>query len=253
MRKKVKLKNKSKNNNNKIDFTSITIFLIIIFVIINFIILDKEASPILYNYAELETKKMSTIIINKAVSRHITQEMTPEKIIKTTLNDSNEIISVDFNSVNVNKSLNEITNTVSNSLKLLETGKLKLVDIPEIKDKTKKRNGIIYEIPFGVIFKTPILADLGPKIPVKTKMIGSVISNVETKITNYGINNALLEVFIRVEVQEQVILPFMSKKVTISQNIPVAIKIIQGTVPKYYGSSMKDSSNLLSIPIENED
>ena len=83
-------------------------------------------------------------------------------------------------------------------------------------------------------------------------MVGSVVSNIKSDITNYGINNALLEVSIEVEVSEQVILPFISKRITISQDIPIAIKIIQGTVPKYYGNGLTERSSLLSIPMENE-
>lgn len=260
MKKRVKLKKTTKKNKTNIkhmDFISASIVIIILLVITWFILLNKEASPILYNYAELETKKLPTIIINKAVSNQISQEMTLDKIVKTTLNDKKEIISIDYDPINVNKSLNSITNTVELNLKLLESGKLELLNIPELNNndisKNEKDNGIIYKIPFGIIFRTPILADTGPKIPVKIKMVGSVESNVETRIKNYGINNALLEVFIRVKVSEQVILPFMSKRVNIAQNIPVSLKVIQGVVPKYYGGSISDKSNIFSIPIENDE
>lgn len=253
MRRKIRLKKRMKFKINKI---SISIILVLVFVFIWFMVLNKEASPILYNYAELETKKLATLVINKAVSNQVSQEMTLDKLIKTTLNEKKEIVSVDFDPVNVNKALNGVTNTVQLNLRLLEEGKLELIDIPDtasekISEKEKQK-GIIYEIPFGVVLHTPILADLGPKIPVKTKMVGSVVSNIKTKITNYGINNALLEVFIEVKVSEQVILPFISKRITISQDIPVALKIIQGTVPKYYGGSMSERSSLLPIPIEKD-
>lgn len=238
----------------KINKLTISIILLSLFVVFWFILLNKEVNPILYNYAELETKKLATLVINKAVSNQVSQEMTLDKLIKTTLNKKGEIMSVDFDPVNVNKALNGVTNTVQLNLKLLEEGKLELIDMPEndsekIKDKERKK-GVIYEIPFGVVFYSPILSDLGPKIPVKTRVVGSVVSNVKTKITNYGINNALLEVFIEVEVSEQVILPFISKRITISQDIPVAIKIIEGTVPEFYGGTMSENSPIVGMPIE---
>ena len=62
-------------------------------------------------------------------------------------------------------------------------------------------------------------------------MVGSVLSNVKTKITNYGINNALLEVLVEIEVSEQIILPFISQKETIKQRliaIAVAVAILAG-------------------------
>ena len=49
----------------------------------------------------------------------------------------------------------------------------------------------------------------------------------------------------------EVILPPLKSKVSIKQKVPIAIKIINGNVPKYYGGSFSDSSNIYSIPMEN--
>lgn len=246
MRRKAKLRRKHVIKINKI---TISIILILIFVFIWFLILSKEISPILSNYATLETEKMATQVINNAVTNEISNKTYLNDLIKTTLNENGEIVSVDFDPIYVNKALTGVTNTVQENLKKMEEGNIELSNNVSPSEK----NGIIYEIPFGIVFYTPILADLGPKIPVKVRMVGSVVSNVKTKITNYGINNALLEVLVEIEVSEQVILPFISQKETIKQEIPVAMKVIQGTVPKYYGGSMSDRSSLLSIPIENEE
>lgn len=246
MRRKAKLRRKHVIKINKI---TISIILILIFVFIWFLILSKEISPILSNYATLETEKMATQVINNAVTNEISNKTYLNDLIKTTLNENGEIVSVDFDPIYVNKALTGVTNTVQENLKKMEEGNIELSNNVSPSEK----NGIIYEIPFGIVFYTPILADLGPKIPVKVRMVGSVVSNVKTKITNYGINNALLEVLVEIEVSEQIILPFISQKETIKQEIPVAMKVIQGTVPKYYGGSMSDRSSLLSIPIENEE
>ena len=251
MKRRIKLKRTyNKNINIKITKLNISIVLIILFTLFWILIINKEASPILFNYAKLETKKMATTIINNAVTESVEENLNIEDLVTTTLNDNKEIVGVDFNTVNVNKSLNTITNTIELNLRFLEEGRLDLLEEKTNEINRKNNNGIVYEIPFGVVFYTPLLADLGPKIPVKVKMAGSVATNVKTKITNYGINNAMLEVFIEVEVDEQIILPFISKTMTLKQEVPVAIKVIQGTVPEYYGGSMCDRSSLLSIPIE---
>lgn len=247
MRRKAKLRKKRLIKINKI---TISIILILLFVLMWFLILHKEILPILSNYAALETEKMATQVINKAVTEEISNKTYLNDLIKTSLNENGEIISVDFDPIYVNKALSSVTNTVQKNIKKLDNGES---DFDSELKRNKNNNDLVYEIPFGIVFYTPILADLGPNIPVKTKMIGSVVSNVKTKITNYGINNAMLEVIIEIEVSEQIILPFISKKTTIKQDIPVAMKVIQGTVPKYYGGSMSDRSSLLSIPIENEE
>ena len=244
MKRKIRLKKRGRIKINKL---TISIILVIIFLLLWLFIFNKELLPILSNYALVETENISTKIINEAVTKKIAKEEYLNDLVETTLNKNGEIVSVDFNPVYVNKALSTITNEVQNNIKKIEEGN---VDFDS--EIIKNDNDLIFEIPFGIVFRMPILADLGPKLPLKTKIIGNVISNINTKITNYGINNAMLEIYIEVEVSEQILLPFISKKTTVKENIPVAMKVIQGTVPKYYGGSMNNNSSMFSIPIENE-
>lgn len=244
MKRKIRLKKRGRIKINKL---TISIILVIIFLLLWLFIFNKELLPILSNYALVETENISTKIINEAVTKKIAKEEYLNDLVETTLNKNGEIVSVDFNPVYVNKALSTITNEVQNNIKKIEEGN---VDFDS--EIIKNNNDLIFEIPFGIVFRMPILDDLGPKLPLKTKIIGNVISNINTKITNYGINNAMLEIYIEVEVSEQILLPFISKKTTVKENIPVAMKVIQGTVPKYYGGSMNNNSSMFSIPIENE-
>ena len=114
----------------------------------------------------------------------------------------------------------------------------------------KTGSGIVYYIPFGVVTDIPVIADVGPKIPVKTNLVGSVISNVKTEVIDYGINNVLLKVYIKVMVSEQVILPFISKRINTEIDIPVLIKVIQGSIPSVYGGMFSSTSPLVESSIE---
>ena len=55
-----------------------------------------------------------------------------------------------------------------------------------------------------------------------------------TVIKPYGINNALIEVSIKIEIEQQILLPLVSRRIKVDTNIPVALKIIPGKVPDYY-------------------
>ena len=112
----------------------------------------------------------------------------------------------------------------------------------------KLKKGIIYEIPLAYSYNNVFLSNISPKIPVKIHMIGNVNSNIRTKVTDYGINNALLEVYLDIEIELQVILPLLSSNIINKSSIPIAIKMINGDIPKYYSSNEKNNS--LSIPIE---
>ena len=229
----------------KISDLIVCIFLLVfVMVLFIFYLLNKYATPILLDYALVETTKLSTLIINKAVENK-NNNFDVNDIVNTILNKDGEIISVDFNTHYINESLVSINNTIQTNLKYLEEGKLDLIGINDTSYKISKLgSGIIYQIPFGVISNCPLISDIGPKIPVKTTLIGSVFSNVRSDITPYGINNALLKVYIEVTVTEQVILPFLSKRIDISLEIPILIKLINGRVPSVYGGMYSVDSPL---------
>ena len=256
MTNKVKLKRyKKAKSPKKLILNKILVIISLVIILTFFIIhlFNKKAIPILMNYAELETKKLATIIINRAVSKQIASEISLDELIITHKNNDNEIQSVDFNSYLVNKVLNSVTNTIQLNLKWLEEGKVDMIELPESVsldyDKEKLEKGIIYEIPVGAITKNSFLSNLGPKIPVKLNLVGSVECGIKTKVTDYGINNVLLEVYVNAKVSEQVNLPFTSKVITITNDIPVAMKIIEGKVPEYYANGISKDSSLFSIPI----
>ena len=256
---KVHLRKKYLIRFHKIEMkkSSVLIFLLILIMltlmsVFNFI--NNKVTPVLMDYAELELKKFSTIIINKAISKQISDDMNIEELFLVTKDSTGEIKTIDFNPLIVNKLLTLITNTVQLNLRYIEQGNLELVDIPNsvLIDYNAEdlKKGVIFEIPSGIVFNNAILSNLGPKIPVRINLVGDIISNIGTKVTNYGINNAMIEVSINMEITEQVILPFSSKKITVVNNIPVAIKLIQGTVPNYYLSGIDKLSPNLTIPVE---
>jgi len=114
-------------------------------------------------------------------------------------------------------------------------------------DKENLKKGIVFKIPSGVVFNNSLLANVGPKIPVRFTLIGDVLSGVNTNVTNYGINNALLEVNVNIKLTLKVILPIASKEVNVETNVPIAIKMIQGSVPDYYSNGLNSD---FTLPLE---
>lgn len=256
MKKRIKLKGRKYKKNMKQLILSKILLILTLVVIISFFIINifsDKATPILLNHAELETKRLATIIINRAISKQIANEIALEELIITTKNNSGEIQSIDFNPYLVNKVLNSVTNSVQLNLKWLQEGKIDMIELPEgvvvNYDNKKLKQGIIYEMPIGLIAKNAFLSNLGPRIPVKLNLVGAVECGVNTSVKDYGINNAVVEISINVKVSEQVSLPFTSKLIEITTDIPVAIKIIEGKVPEYYSNGINKNSETFSIPI----
>lgn len=249
MKKKLYLRKKRKN------ITKISI--IIIFVLIGTIniitYLNKIITPRITNYAELEVKKITKIIINKAVQKHITEEINIEDLFMVTKNENNEIVTIDYNSIILNKLLTDITSSLGMTLKNLEEGKIEdplLHDDINIDKEKQKKNGFVVEISTSQIFDNFLFSNLGPKIPIRLKFHGDIESNISSKVTNYGINNVLIEVYLNIKLNERVILPISTKTIELETKIPISMKIIQGTVPKYYGNSIDKPSTNFLLPVE---
>jgi len=229
---------------------TVIIILLIIMVYLSLKMISNKITPILLNYAENETRRIANIIVSKAVDEEILKVIDDNFFLIT--RENNEIKSIDFDPVKLNKFLTKIIDKVQMNLKLLEVGDIDKLDLDNsglvYYDKEKIKKGIFYEIPMGVVFNNTLLANLGPKIPVKFTLMGEVISNLETKITDYGINNALIETSINLKLTEKVLLPISSKSIDVEYNIPLSIKMLQGSIPEYYFNGLESKS--IVVPVE---
>lgn len=234
---------KRRKRNNKINKLIVLLILIIICVYLVINIFDKRVRPILLSYAEAESRKLTTLIINKAVTKQIALNMEPDNLYQIETNSSNEINIVSYNSVVVTKILNSITNLVQLNLKAIEEGNVDLLELPDNYNTDKLKQGIIYEVPFGAITKIAFLSNLGPKIPVRLSLIGDVTSGIRSNLSEYGINNALLEIGVNIEVTCRINMPFISKQIKVDNTVPIVIKLIQGKVPEYYFNGFNSNNN----------
>ena len=135
MRKRVRLKKKIKYVRKRKKWTKsqkliVMFFLIVLGIILLFQYANKKVTPVLTRYAETEIKKLSNLIINKAISKQMTEELNFDNLFLIDKNSAGEINTIDFNPTIVNKVLSTCTSTVQLNLKYVEQGKLDQIDIP---------------------------------------------------------------------------------------------------------------------------
>ena len=227
---------------------------LIIAIFILFKYINNKVGPLLLNYAEIESKKLSSIIVSKAINNEIAKELTIENLFIVTKSEDGEIRTIDFNPVLVNQLLLKATTAVQTNLKYLEDGDIDKLELGENVlinyDPNNLRQGIFYKVPIGIVFNNALLANLGPKIPVRFSLIGDIIANVMTNVTNYGINNALIDAKIHLKLNQRVILPIATRDISVEVTVPIALKIVQGVVPEYYFNGFSTNSELFTLPIE---
>ncbi len=207
------------------------LFIIIIFIIIVSILflslLSRKVMPIYMNYAEGEMKTLVTTVINKSVSENLANEFKNDELFIIKSDGNTNMTMVDFDPVILNRVISSIADVVYENIKLISEKS------PTVLKKYNVSDNIFY-IPSGVVFNSTFLNNLGPKIPINMEIISSVNPSVETKVTEYGINNSLVEVFINVNANIKMFLPLASNEFKITVIIPLAVKLIQGMVPDYY-------------------
>ncbi len=240
MKKKMRLKRNLLIKLTKKDTILIVAFLVLLIVSLIFKYINTKIVPPLEVYAENEVKKISSLIISDAVESISFSEEETMSFFNTLTNKSDEVISVDFNTAKINKSLVKLNKAVYKDLKLFENGRYK------IEDTEIETEDLIYKIPLGYITGNYTLSNIGPKVPLKAKVIGSVVSNIKTEVSSYGINNSLLKVYIDVTVNMRFMLPLISKDVLVNNSIPLVVKIIQGKIPNVYGGSYAVTSPITS-------
>lgn len=253
MKQRIHLKKKRRKISKK-KLLFVTMLFSVFGVILSLNYINKRFTPILVETAELEIGKFSTIVVNKAIAQVLEDKINTDNLFDTIIDNNGQIQTIDFNPIIVNQVLNIATSVVQNNLKLLEEGNLDTIgiydmDLPEDRINDLKK-GIIAKIPIGVITKNSLLANIGPEIPIRLHYVGDVNSNITTEITPYGINNALVKIGVKLEMTAQIILPFLTDKMVLNCDILLAIKMIQGTVPNYYGSGLVKDSSLYSIPLD---
>ena len=193
----------------------ISISLIVALFIINYFY-DKYNKVIL-PLAEVDTRRYMTEVINKATDNIIFNN----DLFVINKDNHNEIKMITYNSNEATKLVNQITYNVQN------------------KFDSENNSYVIEEIPLGIIFNNALLKNFGPMIKIKLKIIGNVLSELETEVKPYGINNALVEVRVKLKANGKIILPLVSKDILVSNVVPISINIVNGNIPEAYISSFK--------------
>ena len=213
--------------------TSDYILLVILFiVIVSFIEIkyfSHKSETILLDYSSNKITNIINEIINESINNKIYRYKYND-IIKIDGQNNENITSIDFDNEIVNSMLYMVSDEILGKIKLLESNNYDNLNLKYISSNDK-----VYYVPYGVIYGSSILSNLGPKIPFKISLVGSTNNETKINIDEYGINSSKVEVVLNINFKMMVLLPFKSKEIVINKTIILDSKIIQGKVPDYYG------------------
>ena len=245
--KKAKLKN-SKWIKPKVSTILTMILLSICF--FSGIILLKFNQNVTPKLIEVASKNLEKLTFNLFNNYNIMTQLDDDiagNILNIHHNNKGEIINISYNTKNAYHIANLLANRIKNDFNAIENGKLNIEYYDQ--ELSNGLDGFVLSLPVGVASNSIYFTNLGPRIPVKIKFIGTILTNVKTKVQNYGINNALIEVYIDVSISHEIITPVTLQTKELKYEILIGAEIINGIVPSLYGGLYETKSNILNIPI----
>lgn len=167
-----------------------------------------------------------------------------ENVLVINKNKDNEILYVNYDLDIAYKLLDVITKELENNIQELKTGNLN--------DTSLYQNNevLMLKLPFFIGSKNPLLVSLGPKIYVPLNFSGAILTNLKTEIKDYGLNNALVEMYVTIKINIDILYPYNKSKEEINYDVLIASSIINGRIPSFYGGIIDTKSNNVSIPIK---
>ena len=229
--------------------TLLLIILVISFItsIIMILLTGKRLEKIIISYSTKEVERIANVILNDVIT--LDDDIFDKDFYNIIRDSEGNISLIDFDTKITNDILKEINDKALNILTELEKWNSKYLELSDSLKGirlTYLDNGIVCDIPLGVLLNNSLLVNFTTSIPIKFSFIGTVTSNMFTNVKEYGFNNALIEIGVEVTIKEQITMPHSTKNIPVTTKINLATQVIQGQVPLYYNGSFTTSSHTFS-------
>lgn len=210
----------------------IFIYLVIIFIEV-FYSIDKIGlmiSPKMINIIKNNISYYDNILIEEYLDTKELRDSYIEELITIDKNSKEEIVNIDINTSKSYILLKRIVNNLKNSNSTYR----------DIYAKNKK-NYIVLRYPIGLISNNILINNLGYRIPIRLELNSNILTGIKSKVTNYGFNNALIEVYLRVKFTSNVVYFSLDDRVDNEYEILLASKMIMGRVPEMFNGYLEKS------------
>lgn len=91
-----------------------------------------------------------------------------------------------------------------------------------------------FYLPVGDFLGSPFLAGIGPGVPVRFIPVGAVTADVRNRFEAAGINQTRHVVGLVLKARVRVVIPLVTREVTVTAELPLAETVITGKVPESF-------------------
>lgn len=172
---------------------------------------DSNLLPAILSIAEARTNALAIQAVNEAVADKFAGNILYQDMVILQKDQSGKIVMAQTNSREVNRLIAATTLQAQQALSALSSEKL--------------------YIPFGMALNNYFLANLGPRVPVTLLPVGFVSTEITDTFEQAGINQVRHKLYLRIQAEVQVAIPFISAVTHVSTTVPIVDAIYPGAVP----------------------
>lgn len=207
---------KNGNKNYERILKTILILIIAILVMINML---RAIDPIFERVCKDEAISVITLEVNKITTDNM-EKYKDNEIITIKQDENGNIQLLQVNSRPLNNMISDITRDIQSSL--------------EENDKANSH------IPFGSITGIKWLSGIGPKIPIKISLSGTINTKIRNEFDDAGINQTIHRLYLDIICDVNILTPYEVMKTEITSELILSENVIIGGVPNVYLNSNSD-------------
>ena len=190
------------------------LIVLITIIAFNFIIyiFGERILPIMLNIGEIKIKSEAIRIMNEESVNVYSESFKYDDIIDIEKDTDGNITMIRADTVKQNYLASQVV------LKCDER-------LSELEDLGVK-------IPVGYLSNNVMFYNMGPKITVKMQQVGNITTSYESEFESAGINQTRHKIYLNLTTTMRVIVPFNSRDVEVTSQIPISDTIIVGKIPE---------------------
>ena len=205
----------------------IACFLLFIIIVIGIVYYYKVTIPFVNTLADETVKDEAINAIAKSNSTLQKMSCFYEDLFEFVKNNDGDIVYIKSNTSLINQ--------------------INMIAYSEIQKNLEEIRENEITIPTGAFTGSVVFASIGSKIRLKVVSIGNCSTTFKSQFYSVGINQVVHRLFINVNTNIQVLVPWSSQDVKINYEILIAENIIVGKVPNTYFSTKEFDTNYIDL------
>jgi len=207
---------------------TLKILLVLGIVIAIYMLTFKYIEPVFESLCEDEVKSRATIISNQE-STKIMNKYQYEELYTIEKDETGNIVIIKSNVVPINNLISDLTESIQNRFNEMENTQI--------------------NIPIGNLFGTYYFSGVGPSIPAKVLLSGTLDTEVKSEFLAKGINQTLHRIYVNFECYVKIVTPIENFQKRITNQVIIAEHVIVGNIPdSYYNlEGMNGTEDVLNV------